>query len=273
MRSDGDRRRFLVAATAAQLLVFYSPTGSRALALEPTVLASVVLLRHLSLPILGHDITMALGGLLYSYARTGEKLWLAGTAGALGLAAVFAFALRYWRSSAAWFAVPGLCLAIAGYVGAIHSGPGLLDVEASMRYAFAPQVLLSFALLALAAGTRAKLARYATIWIAALGLVSYFRPLDDIANGPDWREQVSQWKAIPSTGLRSGRRVGARSTFLRPKAPARAARRRRTRRIIATKAGNGARQTWRGAPSATPADAVERRRSRANGGPSALSPG
>jgi hypothetical protein len=194
----------LAFGSAVQLGLFYSASGARSYHIDADVLAGVMFVRHAMLPLLGPVLTIPLAHDIRVLAGAGGMPWGIPLASALLFGGLALAALYRWREAAAWLLIPGLALAAVSYTGAIRAGPSLLTVEFATRYAFAPQVLIGFALLALATSHRGRLSQICAIavaWIVAIGLLSYFRPLDSVADGPDWRAEVAAWRADPQHRL------------------------------------------------------------------------
>ncbi len=127
----------------------------------------------------------------------------------LGAAAVTAlvaliFAVVLLRAArrepaALWLAAAGLSVLVFSYGGALGGERFLVDPVRSARYAYAPQVLLAFSLLA--AGGLA--ARAAVGWLLGVALVTAMLPKAPLfLTGPDWQAEVAAWRRDPSYALR-----------------------------------------------------------------------
>lgn len=194
----------LAVASAAQLGLFYAASASRGLHIDADVLACVLFARHVMLPFLGPTLAMPYAHDLRVMVGAGVTPWAIVALAVLLFGGLAVAALRRWREAPAWLLIPGLALAVVSYFGAIRAGPALLTVEFATRYSYAPQVLIGFALLAFATtrqGRASQISTIAVVWIVAVGVTSYFRPLPSLADGPDWRSEVAAWRADPQHRL------------------------------------------------------------------------
>ncbi|HEY1942271.1 MAG TPA: hypothetical protein VGH40_09130 [Roseiarcus sp.] len=206
---EGARARWLQTSalalgSALQLSLFYSASGARSYHIDADVLACVMFVRHLMLPFLGPVLAMRYGHDIRVMVGAGGMPWAIVALSVILFGGLAIVSLRRWREAPAWLLIPGLVLAAVSYFGAIRAGPALLTVEFATRYAFVPQVLIGFALLAFATSRRGRLSKIcavATAWIVAVGVVSYFQPLSSLAEGPDWRSEVAAWRADPEHRL------------------------------------------------------------------------
>jgi hypothetical protein len=106
------------------------------------------------------------------------------------------FAFLFWRGprEAQWMAATSVFLAMISYFGVIEPTPVQIDPHIIGRYAFVPQILLSWALLCLAASQRSwrKIAAAGLIvWLLLVCTMSYLHPYPDYAHGPDWKGQMA----------------------------------------------------------------------------------
>jgi hypothetical protein len=152
----------------------------------------VIYVRHVLLPLFGHGLALSYAEGAGAAFAAGSPPWTTVGFGALAILAALAYAAWRWREASAWLIVAGLGLAGVSYIGAIRSGPLLLDPEFATRYAFAPQVFFGLALLA--ASRRSRVAGWMVVWVLAVAAVGYVRPLPDIAHGPDWRAETQAWR-------------------------------------------------------------------------------
>ena len=193
-------------ASLAQLAFFFTPNGERGYHIDPTVLASVVSVRHIALPLLGPVLSASLAHPLQSLLEAGGFPWAAGLTPVLVFGGLAQAALARWREAPAWLLIPGMTLAVVSYYGAIHGGVRLLALDWATRYSYVPQALVGLALLAFAAsykGAPSKVFLALAVWIAFIGASSYFRPLGSLREGPDWRAEVAAWRADPQHRLAS----------------------------------------------------------------------
>lgn len=203
-KERGFQTLFLLFGAALQLGLFYVGSKSRGLHIEPAALACVMFVRHVLLPLLGPDIAMRFAEQLHASFAAGATPWRMAGLAVFVLGAWVLMAARNLRGPTIWLVAPGLGLAAISYIGALRSGPLLLDVEFATRYTYVPQALLGFSLLAFAAteqGRFGKYAGYAAAWIVVMGIVPYFHPLPGLADGPDWRTEVAAWRQDPQHRL------------------------------------------------------------------------
>jgi hypothetical protein len=203
------RARWLEAAAlalgaTAQLGLFYSASASRSYHIGPDMLASIMFVRHIVLPFAGPVPAARYAEVVRSIVGAGGIPWATLFLSVAVFGALVLASLRRWREAPAWLLISGLALAAISYFGAIHSGPMLLNVAFATRYSFVPQVLIGFALLAFATTGSSRLSQisgFAAAWIVVVGLATYFRPMSNLADGPDWRAEVAAWRADPEHRL------------------------------------------------------------------------
>jgi hypothetical protein len=68
------------------------------------------------------------------------------------------------------------------------------------RYAFVPQVLMAWTILAVAAqgtGSRRVIAAGLTLWLCGVSCLAYVQTSDNFKNGPDWRQEMVKWHQNP----------------------------------------------------------------------------
>ena len=194
----------LLLGAAIQLGLFYAASKSRSLHIEPSVLASVIFLRQIVMPLVGPGVAGSLGADWHAVFVAGATPWAAVLASVATLGALSLAALARWRETPAWLLLPGLSLAAVSYVGALRSGPLLLDVDFATRYSFVPQALIGLALLALATSGRGRLSTAAgalAVWVAMVGAVWFLRPIESLATGADWRAEAAAWRLDPNHRL------------------------------------------------------------------------
>ena len=192
----------LAAVTIIQLLFFYHALPARAFA-GPRMQLLIVFVRHLLIPFLGHDGAAGIATSINDdVAAANAPVWPM-----LVTAVTFAgFALAIlWQHvrPAAWMLAAGVTLAVVGYIGAPQ---GALSVNFTPRYSFAPSVLFSLALLALASSAQGRtrvIAPALVVWLIVIGAHEYIVPqTPPFAAGPDWRSEVAAWRADPDRPLR-----------------------------------------------------------------------
>ena len=192
----------LAAITIIQLLFFFHMLAARSVA-GPRMQLLIVFVRHLLIPFLGHDEAIGIAASIHDeVAAATAPVWpMLVTVFVFGAFAVAIF----WQKvhPAAWMLAAGVTLAVVGYIGAPQ---GALTVNFTPRYSFAPGVLFSLALLALASLARGRahvVASALVVWLIVVGAHEYFVPqTPPFAAGPDWRSEVAAWRADPSRPLR-----------------------------------------------------------------------
>ena len=178
---------------AVQLGLFYVGSKARGLTIDAPTLSEVMYIRHVLVPLFGPDVALRYAQATRATFLAGGTPWAPIVLGAVAVLGALIFAASRWRRPEAWLILGGLWLAVISYVGAIGSGPLLIDPIAATRYAFVPETL--FALAALAASVEFRYAGWLVAWLIAVGVVSFPFPIDELADGPDWRAEVKAWRA------------------------------------------------------------------------------
>ena len=191
----------LLAGSALQIGLFLSVQHGRSYHIDSSVLAGVMLVRHLFIPLVGYRAAAPLADWIHRRYAAGAIPWSTVMLSCASFAIWIWVVLRRWREAPAWLLMAGLAVAVLSYYGAIDGGTNLLSVAFGLRYSFAPQALMSFSLLALASARRGAVSYAAATvvcWLIAVGLAGYFAPSSPIfAHGPDWRREVAAWRADP----------------------------------------------------------------------------
>ncbi|HKM62738.1 MAG TPA: hypothetical protein VJY39_09635 [Acidisphaera sp.] len=190
----------LAAAAAIQLGVFYTPLSGRSFGFAPPLLLDT-LFSHLVLPpLVPADMATDLGVWMRGHLDTpAMRVWL--PLATLGIAAAAA-ALVVWmrRTAALWLMAAAGVLGVISLLGSLFPGPDYVYPGFGARYTFVPQVLLGWAFVVLAVEARppwALLAAVLVAWRIAVGAVDYFLPTPVFAHGPDWRQEVAEWRRDP----------------------------------------------------------------------------
>ncbi len=191
----------LLAGSALQIGLFLSVQHGRSYHIDSSVLAGVMLVRHLFVPLMGHYAAVPLANWIHRRYAAGAIPWSAVILSCASFGIWIWVVLKRWREAPAWLLTAGLAVAALSYYGAIDGGTNLLNVDFGLRYSFAPQALMSFSLLALASAKRGAVSYAAATvvcWLIVVGLAGYFTPSSPIfAHGPDWRREVAAWRADP----------------------------------------------------------------------------
>ncbi|MHB8800356.1 MAG: hypothetical protein ACYDBY_18055 [Thermoanaerobaculia bacterium] len=191
-------------------------SGGRTARADADLFLPAVLSRHVVAPFVS-DMTGSRAGLaVYAALRAGRSPSLPSLAALAALAALGLACRRARSAQAALLAASAGLLAAAGYLGALGADRAVhlrfvLPGE-SERYAFAPNVLVLLALLALAAapgarrpllaGTSLALAAVAAVH-ALVGLGGAGRGRPPYYAGPSWRAEVAAWRADPGRPVRA----------------------------------------------------------------------
>jgi hypothetical protein len=99
-----------------------------------------------------------------------------------------------------WLFLAALAMMVLSYLGALGDKAGLLSIYFGQRYYYAPQVLLTLALLGVAfTGMAGKpLAMAAVCWLLVVGCCEYWWVAPGMAAGPAWQAEIAQWRADPT---------------------------------------------------------------------------
>jgi uncharacterized protein (DUF2141 family) len=194
----------LLAGSAIQLLLFYIPVAARHFRLDPAELLADFAVRHVALPFGSPAAAYALADWMQPPVAPLVSLVLAlivlgGVYGPLALGA-----LRQWRQPPLWLLVCAGMLAGASFLGALAKPYALLQPFAGQRYTFAPQVLVDLAVIALVATAGGRLRKFGRVllWLLAIvAVVTFPFGTRAIVRGPDWADQVAQWRKDPHYAL------------------------------------------------------------------------
>lgn len=194
----------LLCGTLVQL-AFCFDASQRDLGIGPLLLNAVILVKHVLLPLFGHDQAATLANEVAIFYARSAHVWLLWLVTAAFVAAGCIVAAKP-RQPSLWFFLAAAVVALVSYVSAQNDKLLLVSVAGSGRYAYAPQVLFGLAALSWAvvhAGRTAILARLLVIWMLFVAVHDYFWPsAPDFATGPDWRLQVERWERNPDYRLK-----------------------------------------------------------------------
>ncbi|AMN41719.1 hypothetical protein [Rhodoplanes sp. Z2-YC6860] len=187
-------------------IAFFTTLGQRDIGTSPSVIGAIVLAKHILVPFLGHVLAEApVADLSHSFQTGSGPLWPLALVVLIFAVAVIAAATRPSQSPL-WFLLASALLAGTGYLGATDRKLDLIHAWSGGRHAFAPQVLIGFALLSWTVIHRGHLRILSGViltWIVAVGAYNYFVPPSSIfVIGPDWREEVKHWQHDPSWPVR-----------------------------------------------------------------------
>jgi hypothetical protein len=185
-------------------LAFFFQASERELGIDPLVLNAAILVKHILLPLFGHQQTAVLAEHVASFATGSASRHLLYFVIPLFLAAGSVTLLKP-RDAPPWFFLGGITIAALSYFAAEGDRMFLVSVAGSARYSYTPQVLFGLALLSFAVIHTGRLATFAQalmIWLLFVGIHDFFWPsAPTFAYGPNWREQVAKWRENPEHEL------------------------------------------------------------------------
>ena len=211
---DKSRGRALQASALAlgvmvQLVWFYSAVSGRSYGMDPALFLGVMFTRQIVVPFLGHDQAVDITAKVLKGISSGNMpIWVPlVTCGAFATLAS-ALLLRR-RSDLFWLFTAGCVVVVFSYYGAFvlnFPKTNLLLPDFGPRYYYVPQAIFALVVLGLAATGKdavSKVSWIVVIWFVVIGLHEYFWPSNYFyAHGPDWRQEVAQWRKDPNHILR-----------------------------------------------------------------------
>ncbi len=187
-------------AVAVQLGFFYSHDPGRRYAVHPVLFLDLAFDKHLVLPFLGPHRGAPLTRSIEAHAAAGHPLlWPAAACLCLALAAAALLATRP-RDASFWLFNAAVVTIVVSYAGALGPFVALFHLGFAGRYCYAPQALLSIAMLSCAASRPPPIgwaAGLATIWLLAVGLRYEFVPDPLYATGPAWSDELALHQQDP----------------------------------------------------------------------------
>ncbi len=207
---DKSRARFVQAAqlgigSAIQLLFFFHSETLRTYALSPSMLLSIVTVRHIVIPFLGTTYSGPICAAVRAQLVAGQAPLWATLSSLIVFLIGAAVAIKRSRS-AFWFCCASGLVATATYFGALRGPITLLDsVKAAGRYIFVPQALIGLFALGLAVTSKKWISTVSWVvvaWLLTVGAWEYWHPWDFVSDGPSWRQEVTLWQADPRHDLR-----------------------------------------------------------------------
>jgi len=190
----------LAAASALQMLLFYTNSPVRGHLLDPATLANLLFVRLAAMPYFSAHWANDLGRAVHAAYLTGGIRWWCYTAASLTyFGCLVGVALRGGKDAAFWLIFAGLALAAASF------GAGMLSVDSSIwfnvgtaeRYNFLPLTLVSMGLVAIVmrdAGRYRGICRILCLLTLVSGAASFFSPISNLRHGPSWRAEVAAWQ-------------------------------------------------------------------------------
>jgi hypothetical protein len=195
----------LAATTVLQLAIHFSvPIPLRQVGLSPAMLIATIYVQNLLLPLTGLDLASQLTAGYRDALLAGIWPRRAMLLVPLAFGALFLASLRADRGHSFWMVAGGTIMMILSYVGSLGDKSVLLYPGIGGRYAFAPAVLFSLALLGVFArgGTFARCCAgivLSTCFIVGCG--DYRHVPEMMKHGPSWPEQVAAWRLDSSRPL------------------------------------------------------------------------
>lgn len=188
-------------AAAIQLLFFYTASPLRGDLLDPVSLLDLLFIRLGVMPLLSAPIANLYGVRIFADSRDHGLIWLGTAVIAFAyFAALLAFASRSRKDPAIWLISSGLLVASVAFgAGMLPLPPGVVYLStAAQRYNFVPLTLIGMGLVAMSTRANPPLAwvfRGLTFLFLASGALTYAAPIDDMAHGPNWGDEVARWRA------------------------------------------------------------------------------
>lgn len=182
-----------------QLLVFFTPSPLRGDFLDPMTLATVLFVRLGALPFGGIIISEQVGHIVdNAYVSGGIVWWIIIAISLLYCGFLAILALRHLRGEIGWLIAAALLVAAASFGGGMLISPhsAWFNVASGERYNFVPLALLGLALVAFATSGEKQYRRMPQrlcVLVLVLAAVSYPYPMEDMTQGPRWRDEVAMW--------------------------------------------------------------------------------
>jgi len=196
----------LGAPTLVQAVIAVThPEPARSIGIGLPLLLAVIGLQNVILPLAGLGRTSPLAAAdLHSFAKGGVPI-LTILAGVLGIGALGVALFRRGDRAALWLYAAACTLAVCSYSFALTMGQPLdLLIWLGGRYVFAPAVLFSLSLLALAATGRVRhrmIPAGLVVLMLYAGCVDYLRIPPSFTQGADWKHEVAAWRHDPKYKL------------------------------------------------------------------------
>lgn len=198
-----------------------TPRGKQAMALAIASLIQLALFYHLTSARQTHDFRLIFGAIfeknillpfLGFHGETRPALWLYNwlvhdilprrVILALLAAFIFMVALLARGPREAWwlFLAFGVT-SLASWYGALLPQASEVLPHVAGRYGFAPQVLIAWTILAIAAqavGGRRLIAAGLALWLCGVSCLAYVQTAETFKNGADWQQEMAKWHHNPT---------------------------------------------------------------------------
>lgn len=189
----------LLSSSTIHLLFFYHPNPARQ-SLDFKLIPATIFAKNIVLPFLSFDGSQPMATWIHAALNHGN-LPVASVVTILLVVAVLLSLMAKGPKDSWWLLAACGAITLLSYYGALHPTPDQVEPHIGGRYAFVPQVLFAWALVAIAAageGTRAGIAFLLAAWLSAASIDAYLSPGDAFAHGPSWQQEMKKWHADPS---------------------------------------------------------------------------
>lgn len=189
----------LASAAAIQLFGFYYHQPGRGGSDTKLILATIFA-KNLLLPLVSFDASQPTVTWLHAALDHG-LLPIAVVIAIIFTLALLAVLLAKGPKESWWLFLACGLVTLVSYYGALHPSNSFVEPHIGGRYAFVPQVLLAWALVAVAAGgggVRAKIAIGIVAWLSLVSADAYLHPAESFIRGPKWRYEMVKWHANPN---------------------------------------------------------------------------
>ena len=189
----------LASGSAIHLVFFYHAHPGRE-TLNIKLILGTIFAKNILLPFLSFDLSQPIATWLHTALSNG--ILPIGVVVTILLAVVVLLSLAAkGPEDSLWLVAACGAITLLSYYGALLPSPDLVEPHIGGRYAFVPQVLFAWALVAIAAasqGPRAKIAFILAAWLCVASINAYLNPPDWLAHGPQWRQEIAKWHINPS---------------------------------------------------------------------------
>lgn len=197
-RPRGYQALALAAGALIQLLLFYHMPSARQ-SHDYRLILGAIFAKNLLLPFLGYGGEAHSAAWLYhwlSHDVLPRRVPIALLAALAGIVVLLARGPReaWWL----FFAFGIVC--VLSWYGALLPQAAEVLPHIGGRYAFVPQILVEFTILAIAAagtGWRRLVAIVLTTWLCGVSSLAYVQTAQVFKTGPDWRQEMAKWHQNP----------------------------------------------------------------------------
>ena len=189
----------LASGSAIQLLLFYHPDPHRE-TVNLNLLLGTIFAKNILLPFLSFDASVPTALWLYRALARGILPIPVLVTVLLAVAALLSLVAK-GPVDGRWLVAACGAVTLLSYYGALLPEPAQVAPHVGGRYAFVPQVLFAWALVAIAAasqGLRVRIAFILAAWLCVASMNAYLNPDLPFAHGPSWHLEMAKWHANPS---------------------------------------------------------------------------